>query len=343
MPAFFEYDQVLLGSQTTSGVGGSPINYRFTPSGTWSYSGSSTSFVLEEAFASNSTFNGDPNNEQIANNLQIGGSRAQTVNIGGTDRQVIWDYTFEVSSATETWRVAVIDVDLDNDDLIEAGPENGYFLIFPDGLPPADTNLTIGPIIENDRGTSHSGLGATVVCFAAGTLIETVSGSRDVQDLTAGDLVLTRDDGLQSLRWLGKTTVSAQGDLAPIMISKGVLGNQDDLVLSPQHAVLLTDWRAEFYFGEDEVLVRAVDLLELDGVARKEGGRVTYCHILFDNHQLVSASGIWSESLYLGEMSRLTMNHDALAEIEALFPRLTEYGPMAAPCLRGFEARFIAA
>ena len=343
MPTFYGYTDVLLGSQTSAGVGGGPIDYRIANSGNWSYSGSSTSFVLEEARNSNTTFNGDPTNEEIATNIQIGGSRAQTVEIDGTDRQVIWDYTFTVSSDTETWRIAVIDVDLDNSDTIEAGAENGYYLVFPDGLPPPDTNLTFGSIVENDNGTSHSGLGATVVCFAAGTLIETLNGPRAVDTLEPGDQVLTRDAGPQTLRWVGMTCVPAVGDLAPIVISKGVLGNKEDLVLSPQHAVLLNDWRAELYFGEDEVLVRAVDLLGQSGVSRREGGVVTYCHILFDSHQLVSASGIWSESMYWGDMSRQAMNTDALTEIEVLFPDLKEYGPMAARCLRGYEARCLAA
>jgi hypothetical protein len=339
MPTFYEYTDVLLGSQTTAGVGGGPIDYRFALSGQWSYSGSPTSFVVEEAFSPNSAFNGDPTNEVISNNLQIGGSRAQTVNIGGIDRQVIWDYTFTVSNGSDTWRIAVIDVDLDNSDLIDPGAENGYFLVFPDGLPPANTNLTIGPIIENDRATSHAGLGGTVVCFAAGTLIETVGGPRPVERLVEGDLVLTRDDGPQPLRWIGITTVPALDELAPVVISKGVLGNDTDLVLSPQHGVLLSDWRAQLYCGAEDVLVRAIDLIGHDGVYRHTEGLVTYCHILFDKHQLVSAAGVWSESLFPGDVTRKSVGDAARAEIERLFPDAPGYGPKAARCLRKFEAR----
>lgn len=338
MATFYRFDAAILGSQSSQGVGGGPVDYRFAPSGNWSYSGSNTAFIVEEARDSNRQFNGDPTNEEIANNIQIGANRAQTVEVDGTDRQVIWDYTFEVSDGTNTWRIAVIDVDLDESDIIEAGAENGFFLIFPDGMPPENTNLTVGAIVENDNATSHAGLGATVVCFVSGTLIETQNGPKAIETLSVGDMVLTRDAGYQPLRWLGKTAAVAQGDLAPIVISKGTLGNTTDLVVSPQHAVLVEDWRAELLYGEPDVLICANDLLQHDGIYRKPGGIVTYCHILFDSHQLVKAGGIWSESLYPGEMTRCTVTPSARHEIETLFPDLKGYGPKSARCLRRYEA-----
>jgi hypothetical protein len=92
------------------------------------------------------------------------------------------------------------------------------------------------------------------------------------------------------------------------------------------------------FCGAPEVLVRAVDLLHHDDVYRKPGGMVTYCHILFDTHQLVRASGMWSESLYPGDMTLQTVHPAARAEIKSLFPDPSLYGPKAARCLRSFEA-----
>ncbi len=336
MAVFYAYTFAIFGTQSEDGDGNA-IDYRFAPSGTWRYTGSDTYFVVEENDGA-TLFNGDSTNEEVSPNERIGGTWQQTTDIGGTDTQLIWDYTFEVSDGTTTWRIGVIDVDLDNDNQIEAGAENGYFLVFPDGMPPADTDLTVGGIVENDDFTPHLDLGASVVCFAAGTQIETKHGPRAVETLGAGDLVMTRDAGLQPLRWAGATQVPAVGDLAPIVISAGVLGNDTELVVSPQHAVLLTDWRAELLYGEPEVLVRAIDLLGHDGVYRRPGGIVTYCHILFDAHHVVQAAGIWSESLYPGDMALQTINPVARSEIETLFPDLTLYGPKAARCLRSFEA-----
>lgn len=342
MPEFFGYTDTIFGTQST--VNGAAQNYAFGPpvGGTWRYSGPDTYFVVNENTGA-SNFNGDPTNEQVSAQEQIGGVGEQTTTIGGTERQIIYDYTFTVTDGTTTWRVTVIDVDLNNDDDLNDAGEDGYFLIFPDGMPPADTDLTIGGIVDNEDFIAHTDLGGSVVCFAEGTLISAASHTTPVQDLNVGDLVLTRDGGLQPVAWIGQTRVAAQGDLAPIVITNGTLGNDRDLVVSPQHAILLNDWRAELLFGQDEVLVRAVDLLNHDGVYRKTGGFVTYYHILFDAHELVCSEGIWSESLYPGDMTLQTVNDAARVEITTLFPDIAAYGPKAAPCLRKFEAALLAA
>lgn len=342
MPVFYRYDFAILGSDSSQGVGGGAFNYRFAPSGTWSYSGTATPFIVEENDGA-TQFNGDSTNETISEQERFDGTFPQLIDIDGTLRQSIWDYTFEVSLGGQTWRIGVIDVDLNDNNTIQAGAENGYFLVFPDGLPPADTDLSVGSIVENDATTSHAGLGAQVVCFVNGTLIETSQGPQPVEALKPGDLILTRDGGLQPLRWLGRTFASARGGLAPIVIGRGVLGNSRDLIVSPQHAVLLEDWRAELLYGQPDVLVSAQDLLGQAGVSRREGGVVTYCHLLFDAHHLVKAAGIWSESLYPGDVTRETVGARARREIETLVPDLNAYGPKRARCLRRFEAECLAA
>ncbi|MGA9434855.1 MAG: hemolysin-type calcium-binding region, partial [Roseobacter sp.] len=95
MATFYRYDAAILGSQSSQGVNGAAVDYRFAPSGNWSYTGSNTSFIVEEARDSNTRFDGDRTNEEISPNFQIGANRAQTVEVDGSDRQVIWDYTFE--------------------------------------------------------------------------------------------------------------------------------------------------------------------------------------------------------------------------------------------------------
>lgn len=342
MPVYYGYTNTIFGTQST--VNGSAHDYNLSPASgaTWRYTGPDTYFVVNENTGA-TNFNGDPTNEQVSAQEQIGGTWQQTTTIGGTERQIIYDYTFTVTDGTTTWRVSVIDVDLNNDnDLSDAG-EDGYYLIFPDGMPPAGVNLTAGGISDNSNAVLHSTLGGSVVCFAQGTQIEVDGATCPVDALCVGDMVMTRDAGLQSIAWIGKTTVRAIGDLAPIVITKGTLGNDRDLVVSPQHAILLNDWRAELLFGQEEVLVRAVDLLNHDGVYRKTGGVVTYYHILFDAHQLVRSEGLWSESLYPGDMTLQTINEAARDEIVTLFPDLAAYGPKVAPCIRAYEAALLAA
>lgn len=163
----------------------------------------------------------------------------------------------------------------------------------------------------------------TCVCFARGTLIRLADGTEiPVEALSEGDLVLTRDSGAQAIRWVGSRTAPAYGHLAPIVISQGALGNTGDLIVSPQHRVLLSDWRAEVMLGSQEVLVKAKDLVNGDTIYRREGGVVEYFHILFDKHEIVWSEGIPTESLHLNATTLDSLAEESRAEIIELFPEL---------------------
>ena len=345
MPIYYSYDNAILGSQST--VGGSAHNYAYGPSNgsAWRWSGTTTNFTVKEAALNAVNFNGDANNtnEQIDPQFQIGGSGAQTVEIGGTDRQVIYDYTFQVSGGGNTYEIAVIDVDLNNSDVINGTTENGYYLVFVGTPPPPNTNLTVDGITDNSSSRSHNALGGTAVCFASGTLIETESGPRAIESLTVDDKVLTADAGLQAIRWIGSTTVPAIDKLAPVVISKGTLGNTRDLVVSPQHGVVISDWRAELFFAREEVLARAIDLVDGDRIYRRPGGYVQYFHLLLDQHRIIYSEGIPTESLFLGEVTLGAVGDAAREELLTLFPEIADdpsrFGAKAIRSLRAFEAR----
>ena len=63
-----------------------------------------------------------------------------------------------------------------------------------------------GNVLENDVGFVTVD---TVPCFVAGTRITTPRGDVAVETLRPGDLVLTKDDGFQPLRWSGEREVRA--------------------------------------------------------------------------------------------------------------------------------------
>lgn len=346
MSIFYGYSNAIFGTQST--VNGAAQNYAFGPptGGTWTWSGATTSFHVRENDGA-SVYNGDNTNEQVSPNEQLGGIWEQVTLIDGTYHQTIWDYTFEVTAPDGTvFRIAVIDVDLNNDDdlndTIGGTSEDGYYLVFPDGVPPAGVDYTIGGIVENDGSTPHLGLGAQVVCFAAGTMIETAHGPVEVQYLQPGDMVMTRDAGLQELIWTGARRVEAEGALAPIVISKGALGNTRDLVVSPQHRMLIEGWQAELLFGETEVLVKAKDLVNGDTIYQRSGGKVNYHHILFDDHQVVFAEGATAESFHPGPQSLNAVDAETRDELLGLFPDLAHAtAPVMASArmsLKGYEA-----
>ena len=187
-----------------------------------------------------------------------------------------------------------------------------------------------------------------VICFTPGTRIATPQGARDVADLRIGDRVVTRDHGLQTIRWVGRRTVPALGRLAPVRIRPGVLtGLERDLIVSPQHRVLFTGPRAEILFGEREVLASAIHLVDGRAVTQDEGGMVTYIHILFDQHEVIYADGAAAESFHPGEVGLSGLADASRDELFAIFPELralpASYGPTARRCLKRHEARLVTA
>lgn len=186
----------------------------------------------------------------------------------------------------------------------------------------------------------------TVPCFVAGTRIETPDGLVLVEDIQSGDLVMTRDEGPQPVRWSGRRRVKAQGDLAPIHIRAGTFGQHNDLLVSPQHRVLVRDGLAELLFGEGEVLVAAKDLLNDHSVTRRCGEQVAYVHLMFDRHQIIFSEGLETESFLPGPQTTNCLEQPIVDEICKVFPELDPvtgqgYGTSARRTLRKFEAKLL--
>ena len=184
------------------------------------------------------------------------------------------------------------------------------------------------------------------VCFTPGTRIATPLGARDIADLRVGDLVVTRDHGLQPIRWIESRTVPAMDKFAPIRIRPGVVTGQDrDLLVSPQHRMLFQGYRAELLFGESEVLVAAKHLVDGVDVTQDAGGDVTYIHMMFDEHEIVFAEGAATESFHPGDIGLNAVHDAAREELFALFPSLRAdvngYGPTARRCLKRHEAELL--
>ena len=169
-----------------------------------------------------------------------------------------------------------------------------------------------------------------IPCFTPGTLIATPKGEVAVEALKEGDQVITRDNGLQTIRWAGARTMTTEdlaeaGKLRPVLIRAGALGKgqpQRDMVVSPNHRVLVNSGQIELLFEENEVLVAAKHLVGLEGVERLGNDEVTYIHIMFDQHEVVLSDGAWTESFQPGDMSLKGVGREQREEILAIFPEL---------------------
>ncbi|SEK86362.1 Hint domain-containing protein [Roseovarius azorensis] len=179
------------------------------------------------------------------------------------------------------------------------------------------------------------------VCFTRGTLIETASGPVPVERLAAGDMLRTLDHGFRPVRLVCRTACDSidlrlRPAIRPVRITAGALGNglpQRDLLVSPQHRMLVSSRIAERMFGTTEVLIPAIRLTALPGVFIDESvTEVEYFHVLLDEHQVIFAEGAPSESLLTGPQALRAVGAAAREEIRALFPQIAEaeYAPIPA-------------
>ena len=185
-----------------------------------------------------------------------------------------------------------------------------------------------------------------IICFTPGTRILTPQGERAIETLKPGDMVITRDSGPQPIRWLGHSTVLGRGKCAPIAVNSTVLdGARRPLLVSPQHRLLFTGYKAELLFGESEVLVAAKHLVDGIDVRIAERRLVTYFHLMLDRHEVIYAEGAATESFHANDMGVSAISDAAREEMFRTFPNLrsnlASYGDTARQCLRAHEARLL--
>ena len=186
-----------------------------------------------------------------------------------------------------------------------------------------------GRLVIENGGVTVDGASLTfentnIICFAAGTPITTISGEVAVEDLRVGDRVLTVDNGFQAVRWVGRRKVAAHSRFAPVLIKKGVLNNDRDLLVSPQHRMFVSSKIVQRVSGDGEILVPAKHLVGIDGVELRPQPVIEYVHFLFDNHELVFSAGAISESLYTGPEALKAVDPFARQEILGMFPELAD-------------------
>ena len=147
--------------------------------------------------------------------------------------------------------------------------------------------------------------------FTRGTHLAMATGEqRKIDDIRVGDRLLTRDDGPHTVRWIGASTVRAEGDFAPVCIRAGTLNNLHDLVVSPQHRLFIYQRKDRLGAGRSELLVQARHLVNGNSVTVQSGGFVEYFQLLFDDHHIVYAEGIAAESMLVDTITHPALPHE---------------------------------
>jgi Ca2+-binding RTX toxin-like protein len=241
--------------------------------------------------------------------------------------------------------------DFDTLNLTGAGP----LRIVYDPTNPENGTVTFLDADRNPTGTlAFTNIENVIPCFTPGTLIATPKGEVPVEHLKAGDRVITRDNGIQEIRWLGHKNLgwrdlAANPHLKPVLIRQGSLGNglpERDMMVSPNHRMLVANDRTALYFDEHEVLVSAKHLVAANGIQSIDSIGTTYIHFMFDRHEVVLGNGAWTESFQPGDLTLKGMGNAQRAEIFELFPELqTEAGQndyqAARRTLKKHEARLL--
>ena len=167
-------------------------------------------------------------------------------------------------------------------------------------LPMADLKpRTDYALVSVDTDTARAKFaGLACVSFTRGTHITMASGEqRRIETIRVGDRVLTRDNGIQEVRWIGQQTVRATGACAPILFAARAINTPNEQRPSPTARLFIYQRQDRLGTGRAEVVVKADFLVNGDTVTRSAGGFVDYYQILFDNHEFIFAEGIATESL----------------------------------------------
>ena len=237
------------------------------------------------------------------------------------------DSTIVVTDGAQTYTVTVIEV----------GNGTAPLLMFLDALPPRNSELwvvhhSLDNLVHHTPGDSAKG---GVICFTPGTLIATPDGPRPVEHLREGDKVQTRDNGAQEVLWIGSRRMTgarlfAMPKLRPIRFRAGALGIErpdQELVVSPDHRMLIRGSAARALFNTPEVLVAARDLVNGSTIAIDTALKhVTYVHLLLPDHQVLWANGVESESFHPASTAMHTLAEDDRARLLSMYPEL-EYDP----------------
>lgn len=168
-------------------------------------------------------------------------------------------------------------------------------------------------------------------CFTSGTFITTLRGEKPAEELAVGDRVITRDNGLQTVRQIFRRgydygQLSVVPHLQPVLVTAGAMGKglpERDMLCSPNLRLLTDRDRSPFgqeIPGQREALVPVKNLRRGSMIRNCSVLGIGYILIEFDQHEVVLANGCWAEAFCLGDPSLGARGNAQRTEIHEIFP-----------------------
>lgn len=186
------------------------------------------------------------------------------------------------------------------------------------------TMTVVGKFTKTEVATA----GVTGLCEGAN--LRTPCGERRIEFLRKGDLVVTRDNGLQPVLLIWTHTVpaselAADPSLAPILLDTRVIGPmmpQKPLKVGGAHRLLIPGWRIDDEEDTENCLVAARDVDGLSVDRTSEAQDLTYYNIVFEAPQVFCANGMPVESFSPSEDTLKPASKDVKDTLQKLFPDL---------------------
>ena len=186
--------------------------------------------------------------------------------------------------------------------------------------------------------------------IARGTLITTDRGTVAIEDLRAGDRVLTMENGPEPVLWIGSmmlypagaTPGFDSGGLVRITADRfGYARPHSDLLLGPSARLLHRHARVAEIIGVPSALAPVRGFVDGMGVIRVDPiSPVPVFHLCLAQHRTIRASGIEIESFHPGPASDAMLDPELMSLFLAFFPhirKIEDFGPLAHPRLTRFE------
>lgn len=266
----------------------------------------------------------------------VGAVQEDRTDVGNVDvADPLAEQSFVVTDGRAAYIVTLVDV-----------PGARPLAIFVDDIPPKDCDLwVVEHNIAQRKDAGHQSQGQ-MICFTPGTRLRTATGTVDVAHLRNGDEVQTKDNGLQKVLWTGHRRITGarlhvMPDLAPVRVRAEAFGKgrpDAELLVSPEHRMLVQGAIARDLFNCDEVFVGARDLVNGASVIQDKMVReVTYVHILFEDHQVIWANGLQTESFHPTLAHLDETQRASLAEVQ----KRASYGAYARRVLSPSEAAIL--
>lgn len=165
-----------------------------------------------------------------------------------------------------------------------------------------------------------------------GANVRTPCGPRRVELVRPGDLIVTRDTGLQPVRmvWSREVTTAEMAlnpDLAPIRFQPRAIGPmmpQHHLSVAPDHRILVPGYRILGQENSNSCLVAARDLADASDAAYVDRSCAVarYFTFVFDSHQMFCVNGLPVESFLPTAAAVAGLNASMREDLVRRFPQL---------------------